>query len=108
MCVRVRSTCSADYIMRYLWNPAPYLAMTPSAFQNLVLADWCQRMYAATSGAPDKQATAVAALLDAYFNIPYHASTTNRFGEQVPCVCCCWWCVLDRCWIVLQVPMQHS
>jgi hypothetical protein len=60
--------------------------------QDVVLADWSQRMFAANSSGsgPDKQATAVAALYDTYFAIPYHNSTSNRFGEQYINTVCAW------------------
>jgi hypothetical protein len=70
------------------------------------LADWSQRMFAANSSGsgPDKQATAVAALYDTYFAIPYHNSTSNRFGEQYINTVCAWvptwvpsFCVLIHC-----------
>ncbi len=56
------------------------------------MADWSQRMFAANSSGSgsDKQATAVAALYDTYFAIPYHNSTSNRFGEQYINTVCVW------------------
>jgi len=67
---------SVDYIMRYLWNPSTYDAMTPEQAQENVVASWCLRHYG------KEYSSDCAAIMNGYFQIPYIASPEKRYGDE--------------------------
>lgn len=47
--------------MRFLWDPTPYLAVSPEAAQKLAIASWCHRFFGA------EYAEAASSLLEGYY-----------------------------------------
>ncbi len=67
---------SVDYIMRYLWNPSAYDALTPELAEEKVIASWCLRHYGKEYSAD------CAGIMIEYFQIPYIASLEKRYGDE--------------------------